>query len=162
MPDIFNKGIVAKKGPLARAETMQILVDGQMIALAQNVNINYGQQLQPVYQLGNFDSWMVSGRTQGNITMSRVVGSPNGGAGGANRTIRDILPDDEGKSFWEADGSQGGVLTLHDGAVDVDYLCKGCYVNNAGVGADANGSVVVENVSMMIQSLEIFPGNKSA
>ena len=156
MPDIFGKNITPRKGPLARAETMQVIVPGVgLVGLAQNVNINYGQQLQPSYELGSFDSWMVSGRTQGNVTMARIVGSPDGGAGGANRTIRDILPEE----FWTADGTAGGILKLKDTATQVEYVCSGTYVNNAGVGADANGSVVVENVSMLIQMLQINPGN---
>jgi len=158
MADIFNKNITPRKGPLARAETMGVFINSGLVGLAQNVSINYGQQIQPVYELGTFDAWMVSGRTQGQVSMARVIGnstSDNTGQTPFDRTLRSIL----GSEFWEVDGGAGGVLTLKDSETGVEYKCSGCYINNAGVGADANGSVVVENISMMIQLLQIEPGN---
>lgn len=152
MSDIFNKNIVTRGGPLARSETVQVSIDGNIIGLAQSVQITYGQQLQRVYELGTFDTYMVSGRTQGSLQIARFIGVSSQ----SGLTLRQILGD----TFYEVDNNNtGGTLLLRETnpAVNVSYECKGCYVASQSVGVDAQGTVITENVSIEFQSLTVIP-----
>ena len=151
MADIFNKNIVTRSGPLARSETVQVSIGGNIIGLAQSVQITYGQQLQRVYELGTFDTYMVSGRTQGSLQIARFIGV----SAQSGLTLRQILGDD----FYVVDGQGGGTLLLKETntAVNVSYECKGCYVASQSVGVDAQGTVITENVSIEFQSLTVIP-----
>jgi len=124
---------------------------GTPIGLAQSVQITYGQQLQRVFELGSYNTYMVSGRTQGSMQIARFVGV----SGNAGLTLRAILGD----KFYVADGGQGGVLVVADqsAGINVQYKCIGCYVASQSVGVDAQGTVITENVSMEFQSLEVIP-----
>jgi hypothetical protein len=150
MADIFNKNITTRPGPLARAETVQVFINGggDPVGLAQSVQITYGQQLQRVYELGTFDTYMVSGRTQGSLQIARFIGTTQSGL-----TLRQILGDD----FFVVDGGSGGTLLLKDPVTGVAYECKGCYVASQSVGVDAQGTVITENVSVEFQSLTVKP-----
>lgn len=166
MPDIFNKDIVSRQGPLARSETAALFIGGTRIGLAQNVNLNYGQALQRVYELGSFDIYMVSGRTQGQMQISRVIGLTGAGAGTTTgSTMFDILTNatsDPTQSFFIADGSKGGELTFKDSATNVEFKCTGCYVMDYTVGVTADGSIVNENVTILFQKLEIDSSGSSS
>jgi len=152
MADIFNKTIRSQAGPLARSETIEIAIQGGggPIGLAQSVQITYGQQLQRVYELGSFDTFMVSGRTQGSLQIARFIGLADG-----QQTLRQILGD----QFFVVDGNTGGVLILRETnpGISVEYICSGCYVASASTGTDANGTVVTENISIEFQALEVSP-----
>lgn len=159
MPDIFNKDVVVKQGPLARSETAALYVNDKRVALAQQVNINYGVALQNVYELGSVDYYMVSGRTRGQMSIARVVGVVGPAAGvDSGTTLRQILPDTLPESFWEVDGSVGGVLTIEDTATGVKFKCSGCYVSDYATSVAADGSIMNENVNIMFHKLEIDVG----
>lgn len=159
MPDIFNKDIVSRSGPLARSETAALYVKDKRVGLAQQVSIQYGQPVNPVYELGSFDEYAVSGRTRGQAQIARVIGVIQGGTGATTETtLRDILPDTTGDSFWQVDGSKGGELVMKDLATNLKYTLSGCRVLDYGVSVAADGSMVNENVSIMFHSLEIDSG----
>ena len=142
MADIFNKDVVVGEGPLARSETMVVSTDSGTIGLAQNVSINYNQPLQRVYELGTSKTFMVSGRTQGNASIGRIIGE--------NETLPTVL----GEDFFKVDGGKGGTLVLKDQASGTTLTCIGCYVSGYSTSTDANGSIVTEQITIDFQSLE--------
>lgn len=142
--DIYGKNIVVRPDPLARSETFVLTTNGGQVSLAQNVNVNYNQALQRVFELGSFDIYMASGRTAGTLQIGRILGGP-----GLN--LRQILGDD----FYIVDGSQGGVMTFTDTNTGNRIVCSGCYATSESIGADANGITVVESVNIEFQSMSI-------
>ena len=154
--DIYGKAVTVQQGPLAKSETTKIFIGGAKdpVGLAQNVQIGYGQALTRVYEIGSLNTYMVSGRTQGTVSMDRMVGKSSNG----NKTLRQILGDDFFVVEQGGDSKNaGGVMRLKDQTVGVEYICTGCYVTQSSTGIDSNGSIVTENISMEVQKVEVLP-----
>lgn len=76
--DVFNyKNNVLTAGSVASADFARISVSkgGGQNALVQNCNVNYGQQIEEVTQVGSPQIFWMPGRPQGRITISTLVGS---------------------------------------------------------------------------------------
>jgi hypothetical protein len=72
--DVFNREVTLGT-PLAAESTRLIiagLTDEDM--LAQNINIQYSQSINRLWEVGSPKTFFIAGRTQGTINVSRVVG----------------------------------------------------------------------------------------
>jgi len=142
--DIYGKKIDTLANELARSENYVLQTGRGKIALAQNVNYNYNQQLQRVYELGSSDIIMASGRTGGTLQIGRVIGIDSEN----KKTLRGIL----GKKFYHVDGTSGGELTLipksRSDTPMVKNMIYGAFVTSESGGVDANGVTVIQNVSI--------------
>lgn len=77
--DVFNyKNNAIVGGEVASADFAKISVKasgGGPNALVQNCNVNYGQQIEEVTQVGSTQIFWMPGRPQGRITIATLVGS---------------------------------------------------------------------------------------
>ena len=161
--DIFGKNITVAAGPLGRAETFEVYVGAQgsaanfFLGLAQNLQNSYSQPLTRVYELGNYNTYMVSGRAQGTLQIGRLVGVAHGSALSGKPTLHAVLEGIAGNAFFHVDGSPGGSMRFRDRVTGAEWVATGCYVTQLGVGVDANGILISENVAIEYQKLSITP-----
>ena len=154
--DIFGKNVLVSPGPLARAETFEVYVgdpgSSTFIGLAQGVQNSYSQPLQRVNELGSFRAYMVSGRPDGSLSITRLVGKPGGGVPAT--TLISLFQNIAGGNFLEIDGSRGGTITLKDRITGAQWVASGCYITQETTGVDANGVMVSEQIAIQYQKLE--------
>jgi len=154
MADIFGKNIKAAPGPIGRAETYEVYVGvpgtsgSSFVGLTQGIQNSYNQPLQRVYELGSFNTYMVSGRPIGTLSITRLVGLA---VGADNPTLLTLLSD----AFLQVDGSGGGTMTFKERTTGQEWVCSGCYVTQESSGVDANGILVSEQVAIEYQSLKM-------
>jgi len=155
--DIFGKNIRIAPGPLGRAETYEVYVgtagssSSSFVGLSQGIQNSYNQPLQRVYELGSFNTYMVSGRPIGTLSITRLVGKAVGPLGVGNPTLLSLLS----APFLQVDGSGGGTMTFKERTTGQEWVCSGCYVTQESSGVDANGILVSEQVAIEYQSLKM-------
>ena len=163
MTDVFGKNITIADGPLGRAETFEVWVGtagataadakSTFLGLAQGIQNSYSQPLQRVYELGNFRSYMVSGRATGSLQITRLVGKA--GTSKITPTLYSVLFLVGDNVFFKVDGSKGGTMIFKDRVTGAKWSAEGCYITQTGVGVDANGVLISENVAIEYQKLVI-------
>lgn len=80
MADIFNRGGNDLKGTFS-ADGARVIFSGGGTPLAggvglltQNIQGNYSQQVTRLYEVGSDGTFLVAGRTQGQVGMGRIMG----------------------------------------------------------------------------------------
>jgi hypothetical protein len=174
--DIFGKNIAVSPGPIGRAETFEVYI-GQtggnasiFVGLAQGVQCSYNQPLQRIYELGSFNAYMVSGRSIGNMSITRLVGKAlgdTGGASAASPTLVSLFARAGGgvgnaNPFFNVDGGAGGRMVFIERTSGAKWTANGCYVTQESTGVDANGILVSEQIAIEFHSLEMDTGNAVA
>ena len=74
MADLFNAA--GKIGGIFKGTTIALTLGGAGIqgALVQNIGINYQRNVSRIWELGSDDTYYVVGHTEGQATLSRIVG----------------------------------------------------------------------------------------
>ena len=117
--------------------------------LVQNLNYQYQQSISRLYEVGSPDIYLVAGRTQGTVTMNRVVGPKR------------ILPEfyqqygnvcnagNNNIKFSAATGCGGAVSTRQ--VIDIRHAI----VTALGGAVNANDMIINESLTMMFLYLQI-------
>lgn len=92
MQDIFNYNRTSKSaGQVASSEFAVISMGGKQ-SLVQQVQVQYGQQITPITQIGDVNIYLMAGRAQGTVNCTKLVGSGGFLAGWRNRDCGRITP----------------------------------------------------------------------
>lgn len=123
--------------------------------LTQNAQFNYSQQISRLYEVGSNYTFFIAGRTQGSLSMARVLGPrkiqtqfyKNYGnvcnAANNNITIK--------MATGCATGSGAGIGTL--GAIA--FNVNNCVIVSLGMSVGAQDMIINEQFQMMFVALEL-------
>lgn len=151
MPDIFNRRTDTFGGSFAADQaqlTFPALSGGGSDAglLVQNLNGSYSQNITRLYELGSSMIYYVSGRTQGNAGIARVIG-PRLIATAFYSTYGDVCNAATSLlHFAMSSGCDGEVTT------NVAYTARFVVINAVGISVAANDMLVNEQLQMMFSS----------
>jgi hypothetical protein len=117
--------------------------------LTQNVQINYQQMINRLYEIGTNNTYFVGGRTQGQIAIGRVIGP---------RAVQ--------VAFYTKYGNMCNAqtnninLTTSGGCAGAasqgsKFSMKFCVITNLGVSVGAQDMMVNEQLQMLYVSLEV-------
>jgi hypothetical protein len=121
--------------------------------LVQNWAINYGQQVQEVFELGSNALYWVKGRPQGSGTISRVVGPQPASTGRQGLFPREAFDICEGGATFD--------LKVRGGSCDnntlegVNITMDGCVITAIGFSANVADARVMENIGWRFAFLEV-------
>ena len=131
---------VGKNTDIASSEYAKLAI-GSQVNLCQSVNVQYGQEVRPIYTVGSPNVYFVSGHAQGSIDFDRLAGK-----GG----------------FWaNLQNKQCGIIT----GLNVTSGAEGCYgaggriqfdgatIKAIGLRITAGAIEITESASIMIASL---------
>lgn len=146
--DIFNR-VVDLGVPLAADATRLILPDiGDEDMMVQNVGIQYQQNVTRLWEVGSAKTYFIAGRTQGTMTIKRVVG----GKGIGSNFI---------KTYADVCNVQHNHLTLSmnagcTGAEDKGSLSvEGIVITSIAYSIAAADMLINEDLSLMFAKLTI-------
>lgn len=137
MADIFG----AEKNAHSAEEIVMssgVLVSiGGPVHLAQQVNLQYQRQIQPIYELGSEDIWVSITPASGTCTINRAVGQ------------------DDPYEFVKGDECKGYDIALGEGKGKCTKKCPtitatGCYTTSCGLQAQAGQGFLTEDMNIFV------------
>jgi len=131
--DIFNREVDLGQ-PLA-ADATRLLVTGltEEDMLAQNVRIEYRQNINRLWEVGSSKQFFIAGRTEGSISVGRIIG----GKGISGQFIR---------QYGDICNMPGNQISL--------ILDQGCETNQT-LGKITASGVVVQSVAYSVSAKEM-------
>lgn len=130
-----------------RADLLKLKFDGVGPGmLVQNMNFNFQQQVQMIFEVGEPNVYYVGGHAQGSAQVSRIVG-PGVALGAFFSKYGDICQP--GNCTFSAEGGCGGVSGR------VNYTLQHCVLTTVGAGVSAQEIVITESIGMMFANLDI-------
>jgi len=146
MPDVFGRNVELGTG--FKADGAKIKFAGKECAdglLIQNISIQYQQQVNRLYEVGCPQVYLIAGRTQGTISMARVIG-PKG-----------IMVD-----FYEEYGNPCNDRDLEidlspgmcEKASNSAITAKKAIITSIGISVAANDMLINEQMQWMFVTLE--------
>lgn len=144
--DIFQREVDIGQ-PLA-ADAVRMLVSGltDEDMLAQNVRIEYRQNISRLWEVGSAKTFFVAGRTEGTMTVGRIIG----GKGISTQFI---------KEYGDVCTSGKHItLTLKTGCSDAKDIGKltasNTLITSLAYAINARELMITEDLSMMFSRLE--------
>jgi hypothetical protein len=174
MPDVFSRASqnLADIIPVDAAKLAFAAGDGTAFGvgmMTQNININYTQQINRLYEIGTNSTYFVGGRTQGQIAIGRVIGprpvqvafyKKYGNMCNARDNTINLTTGFGGcisAGELEAALALGGVAGAA-GAVaggSSKFSMKFCVITTIGITIGAQDMIVNEQLQLMYVSLEV-------
>lgn len=159
MVDIFNRVNADFGGAFKADQAVLSFGSGSaslLVALTQQLQFQYSQAVTRLYELGSNDIYYVAGRTQGQATMSRVVGPVGSIAAiyarygdvcnAASNTIEITL--DPNLCFDTATGV--GATTSNP---SVSYALDYCVITQVGISVGAQDMVINDSTTFTFGEL---------
>lgn len=154
MTDIFGYNKQGTIGKIASpSNTLVAITGGNMdgtILLAQQCQIQYQRQVQPVYELGSDYVWMSMGQSSGNWSITRAVGEREDGKGGkVALLLAPYQQDDQCSSqtlFMQGNQDHCGI---NPGSV----IGTGAILTQVGIQSQVGQLMVTDNAAWTIASL---------
>ena len=156
MADLFGRFADAHGGSFAAdaakitfAADPGVLGAGGVGMLTQNLVFNYQQQVNRIYEIGTNLSFYVAGRTQGNLTVGRVLGP---------RPITVAFYKKYGDVCQAATNHldiqmSAGCTTVGSFNQNYNFSMKYCVIVSIGVSVNAQDTMISEQLQMMFGSL---------
>ncbi len=152
MADIYQRSVSTFGGAFAADKArLNFAGVGNAGLLLQSIQLQYQLAVTRLYELSSRNVYYVGGRTQGQASMTRVIGP------------RTLL-----SAFYEQYGdvcrARGNTLTLSvDGDCDsagrnAAYTARYCVLSSVGIQITAGEMVISESSSLMFSSLEYSGG----
>lgn len=120
--------------------------------LIQNINLQYNQPVNRVFEVGSSLVFFAPGRSIGSLQIGRIVGTGS---------IVDVVGK-TGTGIWTTDPDQEHSILLQSvgGGLGgftqvVKWQITGAVIEGYGVATDANGLLVQESIQMQFASLSI-------
>jgi hypothetical protein len=117
--------------------------------LVQNLNYQYQQSISRLYEVGSPDIYLVAGRTQGTVSMQRVVG-PKRILPEFYQQYGDVCNAGNNNVKFSASTGCGGAVSTRQ-TIDI----KHAIVTALGGTVNANDMIINENLTMMFLYLQI-------
>lgn len=148
MADIFNRN-VSTLGGVFTSDEAKLTLKGNLGVLVQQLSFQYAQTITRLYEVGGENIYYVGGRTQGNMTIQRVVG-PTGTICAMYTQYGDVCKAKENVitlALNQTDCSTGA------GAKNT-FTMKNVVITQTGIAVAAQDMIINENTTMMYSSLE--------
>lgn len=164
MADIFGRTVdfgssfAADKATLSLPGTSGTDLRDLTGFLVQNLQLQYSQQITKLYEVGGTKIYYVGGRTQGQATLSRIVGpkalskafyDTYGDICKMSATGNNIKFDIKG-----AECSGGAQGSGQAGGATINYTAKFCLITTVGFSVQAQDMLINESTTLMIGMLE--------
>jgi hypothetical protein len=152
--DVFNREV--NLGTPLAAESTRLLVAGltDEDMLAQNVRIEYKQNINRLWEVGSSKQFFIAGRTEGTMSVGRVVGG-KGVSGEFIKQYGDVCNIASNHITLKLDAGCGS--TSDKGSI----TASGVVVNSVAYNVQAQDMIINEEVSMMFARLN-YGGGTSA
>lgn len=146
--DLFQRQ-VELGAPLAADATRLVLAgiaDEDM--LAQNVAIQYQQNINRLWEVGSFKTFFIAGRTQGTLQVKRVIGAKGVGT--------EFI-----KKYADVCNIRGNFIALQFNAGCADAAgvggmsAEGCVITSVGYSVSAADMIINEDIAMMFAKLTL-------
>ncbi len=126
-------------------------INGGVGMLTQNLTFNYSQQITRIYEIGTNYSFYVAGRTQGNLSLGRVIG-PRPVAVGFYSKYGDVC-----KAATNQLDIEMATGCRQIGGFDQVYAfsLKFCVIMSIGVSIAAQDMMINEQLALMFGSLNM-------
>ena len=115
--------------------------------LVQNLSIQYQQQINRLYEVGCPDVYLIAGRTNGTISMARVIGPK-----GVMKDFYAKYGDPCKAENLQLDLSPG--LCEENSASNSALTAKRAVITSIGISVAANDMLINEQMQMMFITLE--------
>ena len=145
--DIFHRQQKAAGGVFTTDRAVAAISAGGgswVAALVQNIQADYGQDFQELYELGSNDVYRVLGRPKGRMTIQRIIGKA--GTSSVEDTLYDAC-------------STGGTMTIQANAGlcgaqagGVTMVFNDIFVINYGIQIAVESQLIRENVVLAFTS----------
>ncbi len=148
MPDIFNRN-VSNLGGVFTADRAKLQLKGNLGVLVQRMSFTYAQTITRLYEVGGNNIYYVGGRTQGQLSIDRVIG-PKGTIVALYTQYGDVCKARQNPitlTLTETDCSTGA-------NTPVTYTMKNCVITQVNIGVAAQDMIISENTTMIFSSLE--------
>lgn len=136
MADIYGFEGSVRAEQIAHPGRFIVTVDGATVGLAQNVQVSFNQQLGPLFGMNTGDTFITSQRLRGTMLIGQFIS--------AVTPLHSVF----GSALTVAGQGASVDLTATDPGVSFGITLLGCFVNNIGASADANGNTILENLSV--------------
>lgn len=148
--DVFGRTVAAYGGSFA-ADTARLVFNAAPSSglLVQNLNFQYSQNITRLYDLGDNKVYYVGGRTQGQMSIARVIG-PRVLLAQFYSQYGDVCNARGNMAMFQmARGCEGATFS---------YTMMYCVITTIGVAAAAADMVVNEQSTIMFSSLTYTEG----
>lgn len=158
MAAIYERQQTKHAGSFA-SDTAILSVGGQTVTLGivSSLQISFAQAISRIYSIGKVPNsgnkvpvFYVGGRTQGQVTMARVVGPQSAGVCNFYKTMGNVC-DPKDLTFKLETGCKGG---SGGGKKKVQYKVEDAVMTNIGLSVGSQDMIVNENMTMMFANLE--------
>ncbi len=129
--------------------------------LTQNAQVSYSQQITRLYEVGSNQTFFIAGRTQGQLSMSRILGprpvqtafytTYGNVCNAANNNFSIVMNTNCGASG----GSGSSGATIGGGLGSIAFLIKNVVIVSLGVSIAAQDMILNEQFQAMFVSLEL-------
>lgn len=163
MADIFGRAAQEFGGAMA-ADAVSMTFSGGADTLldkgmlAQQLQMQYQQQVTRIYEIGSNLTYFVVGRTAGQLSMARIIG-PKAITAAFYARYGDACKAD--KNTLTFSGAAGCTVSgvIGNGIVPANdksrFTVKHVLINSIGISVNASDMVINEQLAMMFNSLEV-------
>lgn len=163
MADIFGRAAQEFGGAMAAdAVSMTFSGDGDTLLdkgmLAQQLQMQYQQQVTRIYEIGTNLTYFVVGRTAGQLSMARIIG-PKAINAAFYKRYGDACKADKnnltfsGPAGCTASGVIGnGVVPNNKASI---FTVQHVLISSIGISVNASDMVINEQLAMMFNSLQV-------
>lgn len=156
--DIFGRAAQEFGGAIA-ADSVKLNFSGagatltETGMLAQQLQIQYQQQVTRIYEIGTNFTYFVVGRTSGQVSMNRIIG-PKAVNVAFYKQYGDACKADQNNLAFKA---SSGCFTNGNGTLSPEsiFTTKHVLINQIGMNVNSSDMLVNEQVAMMFNSLTL-------
>jgi hypothetical protein len=144
--DVFNREV--NLGTPLAAESTRLLIAGltDEDMLAQNVRLEYSQNISRLWEVGSSKQFFIAGRTEGKITVGRIVGG-KGISGAFIKQYGDVCNIASNHITLKLDAGCGS--TSDKGSI----TASGVVINSVSYSVQAQDMIINEEIAMMFARL---------
>jgi hypothetical protein len=166
MADIFARAGNDFRGAFS-ADAARVVFAGQGLAsdaggvglLTQNLSVNYAQQITRLYEIGTNATYLVAGRTFGNIGLGRVLG-PRSVQLAFYTRYGNVCNAAQNNFNLEMDAActnapNAGGAAVGQGSGNYRFAIRNSVITNIGIAIAAADMLVNEQLQMMFVSLDM-------
>jgi len=157
MQDIFNRDQSRLNGVFT-ADRVKLTMPNKLGTLVQQFQASYAQTITRLYEVGSNDegsegklasnTYYVGGRTQGNLSLGRVVGPGN-----TIKTMYTTYGDVCDPQPIYVELTETNCLASNSTSVQLTYAFKNAVIQQVGLSVAAQDMIINENISMMFSSM---------
>jgi hypothetical protein len=152
MADLFNRNVSNLAGVFTADQAKLQWGALPTGALVQQLNIQYAQTVTRLYGVGETDQYYVGGRTNGQMSVNRVIG-PAGSSKTFYATFGDVCKS-VGRNI-KLQLTQTDCSNTQTSAGPSTYTMDNCVITQVSVGVAAQDMIIGENTNIMYTSLEL-------